>query len=123
MDKARRNLLIGGGAALIAAALFSAKCATSNKSAGDLKHPRGKPAPMVEEDIGPTLARLDAWYASHLPPDRYVFNPPATDGQLELVRAVGRRPGCRVPIASSTDGMMERRTTAGATSTAFRFSP
>ena len=83
MDKVRRNLLIGGGAALIAAALFSARCATSNKSTGDPKRPRGKPAPMVEEDISPTLARLDAWYAAHLPADRYVFNPPATDEQLD----------------------------------------
>ena len=83
MDKARRNLLIGGCAALTVAALFSGKCAMSKTSTGDSRHPRGKPAPIVEEDIGPTLARLDAWYAAHLPPDRYVFNPPATDGQLD----------------------------------------
>jgi cell wall assembly regulator SMI1 len=37
---------------------------------------------MLEEDITPVLARLDAWYDGHLRPDRYVFNPPATDAEL-----------------------------------------
>lgn len=47
------------------------------------KRPPGEPRPMLEEDIGPTLARLDAWYAAHLPPGQYVFNPPATDEALD----------------------------------------
>jgi cell wall assembly regulator SMI1 len=51
---------------------------------------------MVEEDIGPTLARLDVWYAVHLPPSRYVFNPPATDAQLN---AFEQLVGVRLPRA------------------------
>jgi cell wall assembly regulator SMI1 len=47
------------------------------------KRPAGKAKPMLEEDIKPVLARLDAWYAANLDPDRYVFNPPATDAQLD----------------------------------------
>lgn len=45
--------------------------------------PPGKPKPLLEEDIGPVLARLDAWYASHLPAEEYGFNPPATQVQLD----------------------------------------
>jgi cell wall assembly regulator SMI1 len=51
---------------------------------------------MSEEDIGPTLARLDAWYAAHLPPDRYVFNPPATETELD---AFERLVGLKLPQA------------------------
>lgn len=51
---------------------------------------------MLEEDIRPTLARLDAWYAAHLPRSRYVFNPPATDEQLN---AFERLIGVRLPRA------------------------
>ena len=51
---------------------------------------------MLEEDIRPTLARLDAWYAAHLPRSRYVFNPPATDEQLN---AFERLIGIRLPRA------------------------
>ena len=47
------------------------------------KRPPGEPKPLLEEDITPVLARLDAWYAAHLPPDRYAFNPPATDAELD----------------------------------------
>jgi cell wall assembly regulator SMI1 len=94
MDKGRRNLLIGGSAALTLAALATAKCAKSNKpvtsESGPPRRPPGRPKPMLEEDIGPTLARLDAWYAAHLPPGNYVFNPPATDEQLNAFeRLVG----------------------------------
>ena len=54
------------------------------------RRPPGQPKPLVEEDIAPTLARLDAWYNAHLPSDRYVFNPPASDAQLdEFERLVG----------------------------------
>jgi cell wall assembly regulator SMI1 len=51
---------------------------------------------MLEEDIGPTLARLEAWYAAHLPPDRYVFNPPATEAELD---AFERLIGLELPRA------------------------
>ena len=47
------------------------------------KRPPGEPKPMLDEDISPVLARLDAWYAAHLPPEEYVFNPPATEAQLD----------------------------------------
>jgi cell wall assembly regulator SMI1 len=47
------------------------------------KRPQGAAKPLLEEDIAPVLARLDAWYAAHLPTDKYVLNPPATDSQLD----------------------------------------
>ena len=50
--------------------------------------PPGEPKPLVDEDIAPALARLDRWYAAHLPPDRYRFNPPATDADLEAFERV-----------------------------------
>lgn len=56
------------------------------------KRPPGEAQPVLEEDIGPVLARLDAWYAAHLPPDKYVFNPPATNAQLDAFeRLIGVR--------------------------------
>ena len=58
------------------------------------KRPTGKARPMLEEDIAPVLARLDAWYAAHLPPDKYVFNPPAGDAQVD---AFERLVGVRLP--------------------------
>lgn len=45
--------------------------------------PAGQPQPLIDEDIAPLLARLDAWYAAHLPHDKYVFNPPATDARID----------------------------------------
>lgn len=92
MDKTRRNLLIGGsivGACALGALLPSA-CAM-RQIAGQPpipmnrppKRPVGEPKPMLEEDIAPVLARLDAWYSANLPADKYVFNPPATDAQLD----------------------------------------
>ena len=92
MDRSRRNLLIGASlaGALAIAGMLPATCARpqrSKKSAtpeeGPPKRPPGEPKPLLEEDIGPVLARLDAWYAAHLPPDRYRFNPPATEAQLD----------------------------------------
>ncbi len=47
------------------------------------KRPPGVPKPLLEEDIAPVLARLDAWYAAHLSPDRYEFNPPAPEEKLD----------------------------------------
>src|SRR5689334_10518126 len=91
MDPARRNLLIGGSL-LGAAALTGALPATCAGLRGGRKfalgererpiRPPGEPQPLLDEDIAPVLARLDAWYATHLPPDRYVFNPPATEADL-----------------------------------------
>ena len=54
------------------------------------KRPPGQPKPLVEEDIAPVLARLDAWYAANLPPEKYSFNPPATNAQIdEFERLIG----------------------------------
>ena len=50
---------------------------------GAPERPRGTPEPMLEEDIEPLLTRLEAWFAANLPTDKYVFNPPATDVQLD----------------------------------------
>jgi cell wall assembly regulator SMI1 len=58
--------------------------------------PQGEPRPLLEEDIAPVLARLDAWYTSHLSPSRYVFNPPATEPELD---AFGRLVGLQMPRA------------------------
>lgn len=105
MDPVRRILLIGGGVAgaMTLAGLVPTSCsrqrgrmnpATDNE--GPVKRPPGKPKPMLEEDIAPVLARLDAWYAAHLPPDRYKFNPPATDAELD---AFERLIGIELPSA------------------------
>jgi len=58
--------------------------------------PPGEPKPLLDEDIAPVLARLDAWFDGHLPPDRYVFNPPATETELT---AFERRVGIKLPRA------------------------
>lgn len=60
------------------------------------KRPPGEPKPLLEEEIAPVLARLDQWYAAHLPPDRYVFNPPATEAELD---AFERLIGLKLPRA------------------------
>ena len=60
------------------------------------KRPPGEPKPLLEEEIAPVLARLDEWYAAHLPPDRYVFNPPATEAELD---AFERLIGLKLPRA------------------------
>lgn len=97
MDRTRRNLLIGGsilGACAVGGLLPSA-CAMrqiGRKPAkpmnGIPKRPQGEAKPMLEEDIAPVLARLDAWYAANLPADKYRFNPPATDAQLDAFERV-----------------------------------
>jgi hypothetical protein len=92
----------------------------ANPMNGVPKRPAGEPKPMLEEDIAPVLARLDAWYAAHLPPDKYVFNPPATDAQLDAFEEVVAS-RCRAHTANFTSGMMARMTTAWATSTDFRY--
>ena len=99
MDENRRKVLIGGSiiGALTLAGLGPAMCArrqvTTKSTMAENNPPRrsrGEPKPWLEEDIAPVLARLDAWYAAHLPPDRYVFNPPATEAELDAFdRVVG----------------------------------
>lgn len=92
MDPTRRNLLIGGsifGVCAVGGLLPSAcamrqitsKPAISKNSIP--KRPEGDAKPMLEEDIAPVLARLDAWYAANLAADKYEFNPPATDAQID----------------------------------------
>ena len=97
MDSARRNLLIGGSiiGALAIGGLLPSACARRQKGrepASSMnnasKRPEGKAKPVLEEDISAVLARLDAWYAANLSPDRYVFNPPATDAQLDVFERV-----------------------------------
>ena len=99
MDRIRRNLLIGG-TALVAAALTGllpegcARPGDKGKSAvtgnEPPERPSGQPKPLLQEDITPVLARLDSWYAAHLPSDQYAFNPPATDARLDAFVEVAR---------------------------------
>lgn len=105
MDQSKRNLLIGGSflGVLTLSGLLPAMCAkrkfTTNSSIGKDVHPArppGKARSLLDEDIAPVLARLDAWYAVHLTPDRYIFNPPATDTQLD---AFERLIGLKLPRA------------------------
>ncbi|WP_287176926.1 SMI1/KNR4 family protein [Mesorhizobium sp.] len=97
MDRSRRNVLIGASifGALSLAGLLPTMCAmrqirTKSPMAETTrpKRPPGEAKPLLEEDIAPVLARLDAWYAAHLPPDKYVFNPPATDAQLDAFESL-----------------------------------
>ena len=90
VDKSRRNLLIGGIAAAALAGLLPTMCAMVQMKRGSATsrtapptRPRGKAKPLLDEDIGPVLARLDAWYSAHLPLEKYVFNAPATDAQID----------------------------------------
>lgn len=92
MEPTRRNLLIGGSllGAVVAGGLRPSACAMNQILRGSPKMTdsapkrlHGQAKPVLEEDIAPVLARLDAWYAAHLRPDKYVFNPPATDAQLD----------------------------------------
>lgn len=99
MDFGRRELLIAAGlaGALSLAGLLPARCArqqAGKKSpiteATSLKRPHGEPKPLLDEDIAPVLARLDAWYAAHLLKDEYRFNPPATDSELDAFERLVR---------------------------------
>lgn len=57
------------------------------------KRPPGRPKPLLDEDIAPVLARLDAWYSAHLT-DEYQFNPPASEAALD---AFERLIGLKLP--------------------------
>ena len=60
------------------------------------KRPAGKAKPMLEEDIAPVLARLDAWYDAKLAADHETFNPPASAARID---AFERLVGVRLPRA------------------------
>ncbi len=102
MDRTRRNLLIGGLVGAVAAGgLLPAMCARQQMTKGmpmpsgdPPARPAGQPLPLIDEDIAPVLARLDAWYEAHLAPDKYVFNSPATDAQID---EFGRLVGLQLP--------------------------
>ena len=91
MDRDRRKLLITGSAAgaVTLTALVARSCVKRQPSTAAPQRPAGRPKPLIEEDIGPALRRLDDWYAAHLS-GRYKFNPPATDAQIDAFqRLVG----------------------------------
>lgn len=100
----RRALLIGGTllGALATGTLLPTACAMRQMRGKPAmatrppQRPKGEPKPMLEEDIAPVLARLDAWYGAHLAPDKYAFNPPAADAQLD---GFERLIGIRLPTA------------------------
>jgi cell wall assembly regulator SMI1 len=103
IDNARRNLLLGGtvAGALALAGVLPGTCAKHGPRKIAMtddppNRPPGEPKPLLDEDIAPVLARLDAWFDGHLPPDRYVFNPPATETELT---AFERRVGIKLPRA------------------------
>ena len=97
MDPTRRTLLIGGSllGTLAIGALLPTACAMRQLGRSPAKpmssipaRPEGDPKPMLEEDIAPVLARLDAWFSANLPPNKYVFNPPATDAQINAFEKI-----------------------------------
>lgn len=98
METSRRSLLIGVAlGALALAGWLPASCGKEPEKRrsgitgkNPPQRPPGTPKPPLDEDIAPVLARLDAWYSKHLPSDRYAFNAPATDAQLDkFERSVG----------------------------------
>lgn len=91
MDAGRRGLVLGGTilAGAIASGLLPTMCSmVSNQGMTGLnrnaapQRPPGNPAPPLDEDIAPIIARLEAWYAAHLRPDKYTFNPPASEAEI-----------------------------------------
>lgn len=95
MDSTRRNVLIGGATlgGLTLSGLLTRSCAKNPPATppgGQVpSRPPGQPRPVAEEDIAPTLARLDAWFAAHLTKE-YKFNSPASDAEIDAFqRLVG----------------------------------
>jgi cell wall assembly regulator SMI1 len=120
MDQTRRNLLIGGSilGVLAIGGLVPSACALrqlrrkpASSANNMLRRPEGEAKPILEEDIAPVLARLDAWYAANLAPDRYVFNPPATDAEIDAFEdLVGiRMPGSYRQLYRWHDGENDDR--------------
>ncbi|MGQ2941573.1 MAG: SMI1/KNR4 family protein [Blastomonas fulva] len=94
MDRTRRNLLIGGLAVgmLALGGLLREAIGTRRHNRRIMtemtdipERPAGNPKPMLEEDIAPVLARLDAWFAANLPLPQHGFNPPATEAQIDEI--------------------------------------
>lgn len=92
MDRTRRNLLTGGFSVglLASGGLLPEAFATRRRNRRTMtkmtdapRRPVGTAKPMLEEDITPVLARLDAWYAANLPLPQHGFNPPATEAQID----------------------------------------
>jgi cell wall assembly regulator SMI1 len=92
LDKTRRKILMGGSIFGVCAlgGLLPSFCAMRQINGQPAKpkdsvpkRPEGNAKPILDEDIAPVLARLDAWSAANLDTDKYVFNPPATDAQLD----------------------------------------
>lgn len=78
---------------MLAAACTRQRRGDSSSRSWPPSRPPGQPKPLLDEDIAPQLARLDAWYASHLPAKRYALNPPASGLQLlELQSQIGLKP-------------------------------
>jgi cell wall assembly regulator SMI1 len=103
MDQNRRKILGAATGTVLLGSLMPAFCSMrpdngkSGSSRGSApKRPKGEPKPMLEEDITPVLARLDAWYEANLPKVQFEFNPPANDGKLD---AFERLIGLRLPSA------------------------
>ena len=106
MDQTRRNLVVGGSVIVACAAAgglvptacsllrFRGKQAMTMNS--DPMRPEGDAKPLLDEDIKPVLARLEAWYAANLAADKYVLNPPSSDGELD---AFEQELGVRMPFS------------------------
>ena len=97
MDPVKRNLILGGTMLGVCAigGLLPLACARRQINRRESmtmnslpQRPEGEAKPMLEEDIAPVLARLDAWYAANLPADKYVFNPPADDAQIDALQEI-----------------------------------
>jgi cell wall assembly regulator SMI1 len=93
----RRRFIIGGSVfgVLAIGILLPSACAIRQFNRGGAvtmsdtpTRPPGEAKPLLDEDIAPVLARLDRWYAANLPPQKYVFNPPATDPQIDAFEQV-----------------------------------
>lgn len=53
-----------------------------------LRRPKGEPKPLLDEDIAPILARLDAWFGAHLPSHQYLFNRPSTEAEIDAFERI-----------------------------------
>ena len=90
-------MLIGGSILTVGAAVLGpSACAMRGMKQGSAvaaggnapEKPQGTPIPARDEDIGPVLARLDAWYAAHLTNENYRLEPPASVAELDALEAL-----------------------------------